>query len=57
MASSFALGHGVSFSGGFQSPPVDGCSTAGCEFGALTGDEHTFFYSAILNQKEESIIF
>ena len=36
---SFAFGHGVSFFGGFQCPPVDGWSTASCDFGALTGDE------------------
>ena len=27
------------------------CSTASCDFGALAGDEHTSFYSAILNWK------
>ena len=26
---------------GFQRPPVDGCSTAGCSFGALTGEMST----------------
>ena len=36
----------------FQCPPVDGCSIAGCDFGALTGgDECTSFYSTTLNQK------
>ena len=38
----FVFGYGVSLFGGFQCPPVDGCSTASCDFGALTGgDEHT----------------
>ena len=35
---------------------VNGCSTASCNFGALSGrDEHRYFYSAILNQR--SIFF
>ena len=38
---SFALGCVVSFSGGFQHFPVDGCSATSCNFGALTKDEHT----------------
>ena len=38
---SFALGHGVSFFGGIQHSPVDGCSAASCNFGILAGeDEH-----------------
>ena len=46
---SFALRHGVSFSGGIQHSPFDGCSAASCSFGVLAGeDEHTFFYSTIL---------
>ena len=45
---SFALGHGLSFFGGIQHCPVDGCSAASCNFGVLTGeDDHTSFYSAI----------
>ena len=40
------------FFGGFQCPPIDGCSTPSCDFGALTGaDELISFYSDILNQK------
>ena len=36
------------FFGGFQCPPVDGCSTASCKFGAFTGGyEHMSFYSAV----------
>ena len=39
------------FFDGFQSPLVDGCWTASCDFGALKGGgECRFFYSAILNQ-------
>ena len=45
----FALGHGVSFFGGIQHSPVEGCSAASCSFRGLTGeDEHTSFYSTIL---------
>ena len=34
----------------FQHPPVDGCSTVNCSFGAFAGENvHTPFYSAILN--------
>ena len=52
VASSLSLDMGVSFFGGFQWPPVKGCSTASCDFGALAGgDEHTSFYFAVLNQK------
>ena len=40
----FAFGHGLSFSGGIQHPPVDGCPAVSSNF----GDEHTSFYSAIL---------
>ena len=48
----FVFGLRLSFFGGFQYPPVDNCSIASCNFGALTGgDELMFFYSAILNQK------
>ena len=46
---SFALGCGVSFFGGTQHSPVDGCSAASCNFGVQAGlDKHTSFYSAIL---------
>ena len=42
----FVFGHRVSLLGGFQCLPVDGCSTASCNFGALRGgDEHMSFYS------------
>ena len=48
----FVFRCGVSFFGEFQHPPLDGCSTASCNFGALIeGNEHMPFYSAILNQK------
>ena len=47
----FVFEHGVSSFGRSQCPPVDGCSRASCNFGVLSvGDEHTSFYSAILNQ-------
>ena len=36
------------FLGRFQHPPVDGCSKASCDFGALSGDECLSFYSAHL---------
>ena len=42
---------GVYFFGGFQRPSFNGCSTASCDFGVLTGgNECTAFYSAILKQ-------
>ena len=45
---SYALGRGVSFFGGIQRSPIDGCSAVSCNFGVFTGeDEHTSFYSAI----------
>ena len=44
----FALGCKVSFLGRIQHSPVDGCSAASRDFGVLTGDEHTSFYSSIL---------
>ena len=47
---SFALGCGVSLSGGIQHFPVDGCPAASCSSGALAGDECMAFYSAILPQ-------
>ena len=34
---SFALGHEVSFLGGIQHSPLDGCSAGSCNFGVLTG--------------------
>ena len=36
---SFALGHGVSFSGGIQHSLVDVCSVVSCSFGVLTGGD------------------
>jgi len=41
---------GISFFGGFQHPPVDGCSMVSCDLDVLAEDEHMFFYSTILNQ-------
>ena len=34
----FVFGHGISFFGGFQHSPVNGCSRAGCDFGVLEGN-------------------
>ena len=49
------FGRGVSFFDGFQRPPVSGCSTASCNFGALAGgDELTSFYCAMLNLNPRS---
>ena len=46
---SFILGWGVSLFGGIQHSPVNGCSTAGCNFGVLAReDEHISFYSTVL---------
>ena len=50
-SSFFVFRSGMSFSVGFQHPPVNGCSTASCDFGALSGDEHMSFSLAILNRK------
>ena len=45
---SFAPRREVSFSGGIQHSPVNGCSAASCNFGVLKGeDERTSIYSAI----------
>ena len=54
---SFALGHRVSFFGGIQHYPVNGCSATSCNSGVLTGeDEHMAFYSAILDWKRSVFI-
>ena len=46
----FVFGYEVSFFVGFQSLPVNGYSTASCNFGTLAGgDKSTSFYSNILN--------
>ena len=46
---SFALGHGVSFFGGIQHSPANGCSAVSYNFGVIAGDdEHTSSYFAIL---------
>ena len=43
---SFALGHVVSFFGGIQHSPIDGCLAACCNFAVFAEeDEHTSFYS------------
>ena len=49
---SFAFGCGVSYFGGIQHPPVDGCSAVSCNMGVLTGnDEPTSFYFTILHHQ------
>ena len=54
----FVFGCGVSFFGGFQHPPVNGCSTVSCNFGILKGgDECTSLYSTILNWKSLTLFF
>ena len=54
----FVFGCGTSFFSGFQHPPVNGCSTASCNLGALPGgDECTSFSSAGLNQKSDEVLF
>ena len=45
---SFSLGCGVSFFGGIQHSPVDGCSRVSCSFGVLAGEAECMSYSAIL---------
>ena len=35
------FGHGVSFLGRFQCPPVNGHSTASCDFDALAGGDES----------------
>ena len=45
----FALGRGISFFGGIQHSPVNGCSAVSCNFGVLAEEDvHTSFYSTIL---------
>ena len=51
----FVFGDEVSFFGRFQHHPVNDCSTASFDFGALAGNEHTSFYSSILNWKSIDI--
>ena len=47
----FVFGCGMYFCGEFQHPPVNGCSTASCDFGALAEGDECMSYSAILNWK------
>ena len=51
----FALGCVVSFFGGIQHSPVDGCSAVSCNYGVLLGeDDHPSSYSAILPEARYS---
>ena len=53
----FVLGCGLSFLGGFQYLPVNGCSTASCNVCALAGEvEKMFFYSTILKHVPPSTV-
>ena len=54
---SFALGHRVSYFGGIQHSPVQGCSAASYNFGVLAWeDERASFYSAILTFPWEALL-
>ena len=49
---SFAFGCGVSYFGGIQHSPADGCSAVSFNFGVLTGDDEPMsFYSTILHHQ------
>ena len=53
---SFVRGCGVSFFGGIQHSPLDGCSAVSCNFGVLSGEyEHTPFYSTILRKTYQEL--
>ena len=56
----FLFGHGVSFLGAFQCPPVNDCSTASCNFGTLTGGDEckskVWSFSFIIRKEEETFI-
>ena len=55
---SFAFGHGVSFFGGMQHSPMDGCSEASCNFGVIAGeDERISLNSAILVEVLSLLLF
>ena len=55
---SFAFGHGVSFFGGMQHSPLDGCSEASCNFGVIAGeDERISLNSAILVEVLSLLLF
>ena len=54
----FVFGHGVSFFGRFQSPPVCGCSTASCDFGAFAGgDEQNLIILHLESEALDTLIF
>ena len=53
---SFVLGCGVSYFGGIQHSPLDGCSAASCNFRVLTGDDEcTSFYGYHLDLHAKDI--
>ena len=51
---SFAVECGVSFLGGIQHSPINGCSAVSCNFGVPTGeDKHMSFYSVNSHNSKE----
>ena len=55
---SFAIGYGVSFFGGIQHSPINGCSAESCNFGALIGEDEcmTFYSTESLRRNGVSLI-
>ena len=55
---SFAIGYGVSFFGGIQHSPINGCSAESCNFGALIGEDEcmTFCSTESLRRNGVSLI-
>ena len=45
---SSALGHRVSFFGGIQHSPVDGCSAANCSFGVIPGEDECMSFCSTI---------
>ena len=45
---SFARGCGVSFFGGIQHSPVDGCSAANCSFGVIPGEDECMSFCSTI---------
>ena len=53
---SFALGHRVSYFGGIQHSPVEGCSAASYNFGVLAWEDERTSFSAILKFPWEALL-
>jgi len=45
----FAVGCGVSFTGGFQHSPVHGCSATSCKFGVFTREDKCMSFLGLQN--------